>query len=169
MNTSACDPDCLNDSQPRGEGAPTLMQGSRALQFALEGADRVAARRLGVHRNDLRCMALLEHGALTPGALGRGMGLTSGSVTALLDRLEEAGLVDRRPSTVDRRSVAVTLRATAGLEMSRIYDEIGRLATAHYSRVGAVSAVVLAIALETLAQSLTAAVDALPPVAVGPD
>ena len=69
------------------------------------------ARRLGVPQIEL---AALEHldalGGLTPGALGHRLGLTSGGVTALTGRLEEAGLVTRRrhPDDGRMRVLAVT-------------------------------------------------------------
>lgn len=49
-------------------------------------------------------------GTATPGAIGVFTGLTSGSVTTMLDRLEGAGLVVRKRSRKDRRVVVVNLR-----------------------------------------------------------
>ncbi len=48
--------------------------------------------------------------SLTPSELGRLVGLTSGSVTALLDRLERDGLIVREANPEDKRSSLV--RAT---------------------------------------------------------
>lgn len=47
--------------------------------------------------------------ALSPGALGGTLMLTSGGMTGRLDRLERAGLVTRSPDPGDRRSLLVTL------------------------------------------------------------
>lgn len=48
---------------------------------------------------------------LSPGALLRTTLVTSGTMTNRVDRLEEAGLVRRRPDPQDKRGVLVTLTA----------------------------------------------------------
>ncbi len=48
-------------------------------------------------------------GCLTAGELGNAVALTSGGATRLIDRLETAGLVERRRNTADRRQVMVCL------------------------------------------------------------
>ncbi len=50
-----------------------------------------------------------EDRQLTPGQLADAMVLTSGGVTRLVDRICDAGLVERRPSTTDRRSSQLCL------------------------------------------------------------
>jgi DNA-binding MarR family transcriptional regulator len=60
--------------------------------------------------------ALRRQGApyeLSPGALLRATLVTSGTMTNRIDRLEEAGLVSRRPDPQDKRGVLVRL-TTAG-------------------------------------------------------
>jgi MarR family 2-MHQ and catechol resistance regulon transcriptional repressor len=53
--------------------------------------------------------ALLHKGPLSVGELGRLVLLTSGSITASIDRLERDGLVERATTTADRRSRIVHL------------------------------------------------------------
>jgi DNA-binding MarR family transcriptional regulator len=66
-------------------------------------------RHVGISRSDHDALeALDEHGSLTPGELGRLLSLTSGSVTALVDRLEQLGWASRQPHPDDRRKVIVT-------------------------------------------------------------
>lgn len=71
------------------------------------------ARRMGLGVSEI---AALEHlqgaGELTPGQLGGRLSMTSGAVTALVDRLEREGFVERLPNPRDRRSSI--LRPTAG-------------------------------------------------------
>ena len=50
---------------------------------------------------------LLRRGPLTAGELGLATGLTSGSVTALVDRLEAGGYVRRARDEKDRRKVYI--------------------------------------------------------------
>ena len=52
---------------------------------------------------------LLDSGAATAGRLSELMGLTSGAVTRVIDRLEQAGYVRRIPDPADRRRVIVEL------------------------------------------------------------
>ncbi len=52
---------------------------------------------------------LWVRGPLTPSELVERVGLTSPSVTSLLDRLEQGGLVTRRRNPKDRRSVLIQL------------------------------------------------------------
>ncbi|WP_051579454.1 MarR family transcriptional regulator [Pseudonocardia acaciae] len=53
---------------------------------------------------------LLElHGPLAPGRLGQLAGVSSGTVTGVLDRLERAGQVRRDRAARDRRAVIVSL------------------------------------------------------------
>lgn len=80
----------------------------RALQAALDRFDRQAAIRMGLGRNDAAALRLLvEQGPATPATIMAELAITSGSVTALLDRLERAGLAHRRPHESDRRSLVV--------------------------------------------------------------
>src|SRR4029077_18366962 len=52
---------------------------------------------------------LLDTGVATAGRLSELMGLSSGAVTRVIDRLEQAGYVRRGPDSADRRRVVVEL------------------------------------------------------------
>ncbi len=70
-------------------------------------SDTVAAR-VGMNSTDLECLDLLYlAGPTTAGALAAHSGLTTGAMTAVLDRLERAGFVRRRRDRTDRRRVLV--------------------------------------------------------------
>jgi DNA-binding MarR family transcriptional regulator len=72
------------------------------------------ARSTSLSQLDLHALEHLEaSGALTPRQLQQRLGLTSGAVTALIDRLERVGWVARAPNPDDRRSVLVGLSARA--------------------------------------------------------
>lgn len=69
------------------------------------------ARSLRMSERELAAITYLaDRGALTPGELGELLGLTSGGVTALTQRLERLGYVERLPHPRDKRSCL--LRAT---------------------------------------------------------
>jgi DNA-binding MarR family transcriptional regulator len=75
-----------------------------------------AADRIGINVTDLNCLNILAlSGELTAGELARATGLTTASITGVLDRLEDAGFVRRERDTRDRRRVVVRLDATRGL------------------------------------------------------
>ena len=54
-------------------------------------------------------MVLWEHKAMTDKALGQELYLDSGTLTPLLKKLEEKGLVTRRRSDLDERNLIVTI------------------------------------------------------------
>ena len=62
----------------------------------------------GLNVTDMECLRLLFlKGIATPSELARQTGLTSGATTAMLDRLEKAGLIERRPNPEDRRGTLI--------------------------------------------------------------
>lgn len=60
-------------------------------------------------------MVLWEHKALTAKELGHCLYLDSGTLTPLLKKLEEKGLLTRKRSTDDERSLIVTITAAGEL------------------------------------------------------
>ena len=69
---------------------------------------RAMTERAGLNPTDMECLRLLFiKGIATPSELARHTGLTSGATTAMLDRLEKAGLIERRPNPDDRRGTLI--------------------------------------------------------------
>ena len=63
---------------------------------------------VGANSTDLECLDLLGlAGPTTAGRLAAHTGLTTGAMTAVIDRLERAGFARRLRNTEDRRSVLV--------------------------------------------------------------
>jgi DNA-binding MarR family transcriptional regulator len=89
--------------------------GLRALSTEIDRLDQAAADRYGLNRTDMRALDILGRaGPLAPTALARLLGFTTGGVTTVLDRLEKAGYIRRRPDPGDRRrQVVQTTEATA--------------------------------------------------------
>ncbi len=91
----------------------------RASQRATDVVDELVCQLLGINRTDARCLDLLhEQGRMSAGALAQQSGLTSGAITAVIDRLERAGWARRVADPADRRRVLVELTpaATEGTE-----------------------------------------------------
>lgn len=68
------------------------------------------AERAGISSTDLECLdfiVMAESEAMTPTQLATATGLTSGAITGLIDRLEQAGFVRRESDPADRRKVRV--------------------------------------------------------------
>lgn len=85
--------------------------------------DRTVADHLapfGLHEGEVNVLAALRRSGppyvLTPTALYRSLLVSSGAMTNRLDRLEQAGLLERTPDPDDRRRVRVGLTA-AGREL----------------------------------------------------
>ena len=71
--------------------------------------NHAVAQRVGLGASDSQLISLLNlHGPLTPGRLAELTGLTTGTVTGVIDRLERSGFVRRERDTTDRRKVLVT-------------------------------------------------------------
>ena len=63
---------------------------------------------VGLNVTDMECLRLLFlKGVATPSELSRHTSLTSGATTAMLDRLEKAGFIVRRPNPDDRRGTLI--------------------------------------------------------------
>ena len=78
------------------------------------------AAEFGFGSNELiALLAVGRTGSATPKAVAEEVGLTSGSVTALLDRLEASGHIHRVPNPCDRRSVL--LQTTPLGEAARLW------------------------------------------------
>ena len=104
-----------------------LGQEVQAHQAAVDAVDAAAAGCLQVNRTDLRCLEILYQGeAVLPSQLAAKLGLTTGSVTAMLDRLERLGYVSRSSDPSDRRKVVVRITPKAARRAIKIYGPIAQ-------------------------------------------
>ncbi|MEV0567378.1 MarR family transcriptional regulator [Dactylosporangium sp. NPDC050588] len=102
-------------------------------KFNLE-ADRfleVFTRRHGLHRTDMNAVAYIwrateEQQPLTPGELARTLRLSPAATTALLDRLEKAGHVERRHDMEDRRRVHLVMQPPAKALAQEFFAPLGQ-------------------------------------------
>jgi DNA-binding HxlR family transcriptional regulator len=77
---------------------------------------QTSAERIGINATDLNCLNIVAlTGRMTAGELARQTGLTTASITGVLDRLEEGGFVRRVRDAHDRRRVIVELAYGPGL------------------------------------------------------
>ena len=90
---------------------------------------RAAAARIEMTDTDMQVIDILESaGEATAGQLANLMGLTTGTFTAILNRLEKAGLVRRERDPNDGRRVIVRLAkgADGGQEMGPLFASLGK-------------------------------------------
>lgn len=106
-------------------------------QVATALFDETLAQFLGVNLTDCRCLEILSlNGRLTAGQLAGHAKLTTGAVTALVDRLERSGYVRRVRDGVDRRKVWIEVTELLDNIIQRIfgqYADIGALVTRYFS------------------------------------
>ena len=77
---------------------------------------QVSADRIGINATDLNCLNLVAlTGRMTAGDLAKQTGLSTASITGVLDRLEEGGFVRRVRDPHDRRRVIAELADGPGL------------------------------------------------------
>src|SRR5260370_3422781 len=90
---------------------------------------RAAAARVDLTVTDMQVLDILESaGPTTAGQLADLTGLTTGAITGMLNRLEEAGLVRRERDPNDGRRVIVRLAPGKDEmhEIGPIFDSIGK-------------------------------------------
>jgi DNA-binding MarR family transcriptional regulator len=91
--------------QGGGAGVLDLIDVFSTLCIANERVVTELAREVGITSTDMRALYFIAGGAPTPKRVAAHLGLTTGAMTSLVDRLERAGLVRREPNPADRRSL----------------------------------------------------------------
>ena len=107
----------------------------RRSQNRTDAYDEAVADAVGINRTDHRCIDILElEGGTTAGRLAELMGLSTGAVTTVLDRLERAGLARRVRDEHDRRRVNVVVTEKAGALLWPFYEPLAKLSERLYAR-----------------------------------
>jgi DNA-binding MarR family transcriptional regulator len=92
----------------KAELLQAVRQELRAFTTEIDGLDSRAAERFGLNRSDLRCLDVLsQSGSISPTALAKAVGMSTGGLSISLGRLERAGYVIRTMDPDDRRRVSV--------------------------------------------------------------
>jgi DNA-binding MarR family transcriptional regulator len=98
------------------------------------------ADRLGLNPTDHKALGfLLDAGRpITAGRLALEMGLTTGAITGIVDRLEEAGFMRRKRDPADRRQVMLeVIMDKVRREVFPVFEQLGKQMSAlagSYSR-----------------------------------
>jgi DNA-binding MarR family transcriptional regulator len=85
-----------------------------------------AAAKNGLGITDSKTIStLMQEGDMTAGQIADRLSLTTGAVTSVIDRLENAQFVKRVADPKDRRKVIVTVNKQRLEKMGNVYDSIG--------------------------------------------
>jgi DNA-binding MarR family transcriptional regulator len=72
----------------------------------------VIAQQMNLQFTDIHCLNfLINNGPATAGQIATITNLTTGAVTAMIDRLERANFIQREPDECDRRKIIITLKS----------------------------------------------------------
>ncbi|WP_396289701.1 MarR family winged helix-turn-helix transcriptional regulator [Curtobacterium sp. KT1] len=136
------------------DDAADLMAAFTAVVRANASLVNQLSARAGVHENALRALVLIsDTGYSTPTEVAGYLGLTSGAVTNMIDRMSTAGLLERAPNPNDRRGsllrllpagddvvadyrqrYAAMLRAVDGTHGGELHEVLNDLATSLYEQ-----------------------------------
>ncbi|NJL28981.1 MAG: MarR family transcriptional regulator [Thermoanaerobaculia bacterium] len=121
-----------------------VLSSLRRIIRAIDLHSRELLRRYRLTTPQLTCLRFIrQHGLVNTGEIARGISLGQATLTGILDRLEQRGLLARRRSTVDRRCVLVEL-TEAGRELvatvpvplqERFAQRLGKLGTEDRQRI----------------------------------
>jgi DNA-binding MarR family transcriptional regulator len=127
-----------DSQQTRAEVLGALARELRQFQGLSASFFRAAAAQIGMTVTDMQVIDLLASaGPMTAGQLADLTGLTTGAITGMLNRLEEAGRVRRERDPADGRRVIVRLVPDQDTmrEIGPLFDSIGKAwedLAAHY-------------------------------------
>lgn len=113
-------------SDERAALVHALRRNMRMLVRNFTRADATVARTVGLHATDLASIELLRisEEPVTPTQLANYLGISTGSATAAIDRLEKAGFVERVHNTQDRRGIFIQPVPERIEEIARVHDSI---------------------------------------------
>jgi DNA-binding MarR family transcriptional regulator len=119
-----------NNGPPDGPSEHSALVSTIGEQLRKIGAqsvlvNAVIAKAAHLTATDLECLDLIYlEGTVTAGRLAKATGLTTGAVTAMIDRLTRKGLVARAHDTHDRRRVLVSINRDRAEAVARLYDPL---------------------------------------------
>jgi DNA-binding MarR family transcriptional regulator len=102
-----------------------VVRGAREYSIGTVLFHQAVGQVLGVNVTDMKCLDIMTlKGSASPSELAEHTGLSTGATTAMIDRLEKAGLVARRPHPTDRRSTIVVLSKGAMRQLPAMFEPL---------------------------------------------
>ncbi|MFF0120490.1 MarR family winged helix-turn-helix transcriptional regulator [Micromonospora arida] len=143
----------MSHEPARASAIADLMRAGREMSRLSMVFRYAIAERLGLTVSDLECLDYLaDVGSATAGQVAERTNLTTGAVTSMLRRLQQAGYVTAERDPADRRRLIVTLRPERTAELKQPYEQFAegaerliegysveevRLLVRHYDRMQA--------------------------------
>jgi MarR family transcriptional regulator, organic hydroperoxide resistance regulator len=119
----------MSDEPTRARAIADLMRAGREMSRLSMVFRYAIAERLGLTVSDLECLDYLaDVESATAGQVAERTNLTTGAVTSMLRRLQQAGYVSAERDPADRRRVIVTLRPERVAELERPYERFAERA-----------------------------------------
>ena len=116
----------------------TMLRANQLMTAALRSIEGVFAPH-GITLGEFDVLAALRRGgegtALSPTALARVAMISPAGMTNRLDRLEAAGLIERRPDPADRRGTLVQLTALGQTTADRAVEDLVAAETALFAEL----------------------------------
>lgn len=111
----------------KSERIDALLAQGREMSGRIILFHQTLAARFGLNATDHKCLDLARNETeITAGRLADVTGLTTGAITAALDRLERAGFVCRERHPSDRRKVVVRVLSAAHEKLAPEFAVFGR-------------------------------------------
>ena len=103
-----------------------VIRDAREYSIGMVSFHQAVGRILGLNVTDMKCLDVMTmKGSATPSQLAEQTGLSSGATTAMIDRLEKAGLVERHPHPNDRRGTVLLLTKQAMQKLPLLFESLG--------------------------------------------
>ncbi|MFL5750956.1 MAG: MarR family winged helix-turn-helix transcriptional regulator [Chloroflexota bacterium] len=117
------------------ENVDAVLRSLRRVNIQGSFLGQSVAIRFGLSESDIETLEqLIDMGATTAGRLSEITGLTSGAVTRVIDRLEQAGYVRRVPDPADRRRVIVEVVPEKTASIRSTLDGVSNASAAEIGR-----------------------------------
>ena len=105
----------------------TVIRGHRENNIGAVMFHQAVGQMLGLNVTDMKCLDIIVmKGSASPSQLAQLTGLSTGSATAMIDRLEKRELIKRRPNPDDRRGTTVVLTAGATQRLPRLFASMAK-------------------------------------------
>ena len=107
-----------------------VLRGGREFSIGTVLFHQAVGQILGINVTDMKCLdMMILNGSASPTELAEHTGLSSGATTAMIDRLQEAGLIKRHRDPNDRRGTILLLTKQATRKLPSLFESLGKAMT----------------------------------------
>jgi DNA-binding MarR family transcriptional regulator len=104
-----------------------VIMGARENSIGVVLFHQAVGRILGINITDMKCLDIIViRGSANPSQLAKLTGLSTGSTTAMIDRLEKKGLIERQHNPKDRRGTIIVLTQGAMNKLHLLFDSMAK-------------------------------------------